>query len=153
MRDLYDDDCFIDEVVDSGRYKGTKWYIKTLGSFPCAYVVCDFTKFDEVRLLDKYAHGGITFFGMIEFDDDGKIEKAIGWSYCICKDYIHQANRFEDVIRNKHIYFQKWAREENEKRKYCETHHKWTIEEIRKEIFYMIDKIEELKDKKGEING
>lgn len=70
-------------VVDSGTYRGHKWYIVSYGSHPCAYVETDAPK----RKCNKISvHGDITYIGKAfeELDSSGRI---IGWDYHHCNDY------------------------------------------------------------------
>ena len=104
-------------VVYNGEYNGYKWEIKTMCSYPTAYVYLNDSEdkyinnnFDYDFGWEKWGfinvHGGITFY------ENGKI----GWDYAHYNDYIH--DKFHSRYDNTYI---------------------WTYEDIMVEIKHVIN--------------
>lgn len=82
----------INEVLDSGNYKGYNYIIMSYGIHPCAYIEIpkehkyynqNYTDIDED--IDFQVNGGLTFGS---FRDFGFGEKYyIGWDYAHCGDF------------------------------------------------------------------
>lgn len=113
------------EILDSGEYKGHKYVILSLGSYPTAYVenkigVADY--WDNI-LDDIEVHGGFTYFGNAHWDENG-IDKTdyLGW------DYAH----LEDLCYNS---------------LFSENGKKWTTEEIFSEVKNVIEQLIKIEEK------
>jgi hypothetical protein len=100
MDNLKDNKLYCDDqsqrgkTIYSGEYRGYKWEIKTMCTYPTAYVYLNDSEYkyinnnsDYVFVWDKWGfinvHGGITFY---------KNDK-IGWDYAHCNDYYHTEDR------------------------------------------------------------
>lgn len=83
MNKIYGDNTCERYIVDRGSFDGHKWFITSLGTYPCAYVESDIP---EDLQNDIDCHGGITFWGngFPEFEDDSVY---IGWDYAHAWDY------------------------------------------------------------------
>lgn len=109
----------IDKVLKTGKYKGHKWIIRTLGRYPTAYVTCDNMSYDQTENLDK-PYFGITYssksFGHLKCLDYNY--DWIGWDYGHYPDYQPNFNPNGE---------------------------KHTIEEIEENIKEVIDELQEIK--------
>lgn len=112
MNKIYKDNTCERYIVDRGSFDGHKWFITSLGTYPCAYVKSDIP---EDLQNDIDCHGGITFWGngFPEFEDDSVY---IGWDYAHACDY-----SFFNFFN------------ENGK--------KWTVEEIKNEIIEVVEQL------------
>lgn len=117
------------EVLDSGAYKGVKYYIVNRNTHPCAYV-CANERWKEV--VDSICHGGCTYSGSgIPRVDGTDSWHWLGWDYGHFSDYVP----FIDYEGCK----------------------KWTTAEILEEVKQVIDKLfekskEEINDYLDKIN-
>lgn len=107
-----------DEILETGEYKGHKWAIRTLGRYPCAYItVSGGMTYEEAESLEK-PYCGISYasdsYGRLNFMD--KSHSWIGW------DFGHGCD-FDAMLPD-----------------YGGTKH--NIDEIRKNIYEVIDEVE-----------
>ena len=120
MREMVYSNKFLNppEILDSGEYRGFKFYILNLGTHPCAYVdVSDTRLFGiDYDVINVDCHGGLTYG---EDYLSGVSDKGwfIGWDYAHWPDFFGGRVYGED--------FQK----------------KWTTLEIREECFSVIKQI------------
>ena len=113
------------EVLDSGVYRGYKYAILSIGIYPCAYVqnkIGTTDMFDDVA-KDVECHFGVTYVGRSYWDESDK-DSYIGWDYGHCSDF---SGYYEPDDR--------WLYD-NTKR--------WTTEEIRSEVFAVIETFVEM---------
>lgn len=117
-------------IKKTGVYKRRQWFIVSYGTHPCAYVRM-FKK--EMKYdwegMPIYVHGGITFCeekpSISERWKDRYIDfnPLIGWDYAYRGD-LHYKNEYDLIHDSLHAY---------------------TVGEIEKEVYSVIDQIEELK--------
>lgn len=106
------------ELIAEGTHANLKYYIYSMGSYPCAYVDVTGTSYASMRYLDDnlICHGGITYSEGDLHDLDTKGHWYLGWDYAHFGDW-HGDNKFNS--NNK----------------------KWTIDEIALECCDVINQI------------
>ena len=125
MKIYYDKRLKIPKILENEKYKGYKYYIITLGSHPCCYVLLPkghqyYGKFYNDIPIE--CHFGLTYSKPTLFRDNviKNGEWVIGWDYAHIGDYsIFHLPLMESSIDG----------------------HKWTLEELRYEVYEVINQL------------
>ncbi len=123
------------EILDTGYYFDLLYYIINFGTHPCAYVKIPAThwlyKMNDYTEMPIECHGGLTFCkDYLKINEQEKIDgKFIGWDYAHTGDYSPLLSEAFEIAGE-----------------VAEFDHKWTTEEIQKEVrdvCYQIKTLEE----------
>ena len=130
-------------ILDTGYYENYEYLILSLGTHPCAYICLtpdDIFYKKDYDNIDIYCHGGLSFadnciINILEYSDKYKCDTLqtfnrdwiIGWDYAHYDDYI---GYYPNNINVK----------------------KWTTQEIKEEVKYVINQLIEKNLKKGDKN-
>ena len=112
------------EIIGHGLYHGYEWYILSMHTHPCAYIVLErnnkvLSYGDSCEALDEVinCHGGVTYSddylgqnGM--FVNKDKYLWVIGWDYHHWDDYSGTFNNLESISGDVDAYGHRWTTEE-----------------------------------------
>ena len=111
-------------VLEQGNYKGYDYYIITLGTHPCCYVVLpkehEYYK-ESCFDIPIECHYGLTYSesNLMDRLEEGKYW-VIGWDYAHFGDYLSYYIALLDGDENGH---------------------KWTLDELRQEVYLVIEQL------------
>ena len=95
------------KILAEGTYKGFKYFILSLGTHPCAYIVTKYIELNEEEQIFFPVHGGITYqerYLKIPNKTLAQRSNVIGWDYAHLGDqYGTDENEYDEKHRTSEI--------------------------------------------------